>query len=258
MLCPRPDDILYHYTDAAGIIGILKTAELWATNILHFNDASEFKHRSRLAVTYLKSSAHTWDGEPLTQLLTNPETIIRHSDELPFVVSFSKHGDQLSQWRAYCGKGDGFSIGFRYSHLKYLRQQVGFRVLKCVYEEDGKQSLIHRTARFHERIERRANRIWKTDAKDPFRGLGLTVRFYSRASLYLVSLKHHGFVEEQEWRLAGLKADHVPTDYRTGRFASCPTVDCPYAPQAQPSNSTTFTSVQMLNHKSLRGLYFHF
>jgi hypothetical protein len=29
-----------------------------------------------------------------------------------YIASFSEHKDVLSQWRGYCGKGNGYSIGF--------------------------------------------------------------------------------------------------------------------------------------------------
>jgi hypothetical protein len=37
-----PPAVLYHYTGQVGILGIVKTAELWATKIQYMNDATEF------------------------------------------------------------------------------------------------------------------------------------------------------------------------------------------------------------------------
>ena len=42
-------DILYHYTSAAGLIGILETGKIWATSIRHLSDASEFIYTLSLA-----------------------------------------------------------------------------------------------------------------------------------------------------------------------------------------------------------------
>ena len=42
-----PDDgpeLLYHYTTAVGLEGILTTGDLWATNALYLNDATEITH----------------------------------------------------------------------------------------------------------------------------------------------------------------------------------------------------------------------
>jgi hypothetical protein len=37
-----PPNFLYHYTGQAGLLGIIKTGELWATKIQYMNDATEF------------------------------------------------------------------------------------------------------------------------------------------------------------------------------------------------------------------------
>ena len=39
-----PSTPLYHYTDAAGLIGIVTSGALWATHCDYLNDASEFKY----------------------------------------------------------------------------------------------------------------------------------------------------------------------------------------------------------------------
>jgi hypothetical protein len=39
-----------------------------------------------------------------------------------FVSSFSERGDQLSQWRAYCPGGKGYSLGFRQNNALFLPQ----------------------------------------------------------------------------------------------------------------------------------------
>jgi hypothetical protein len=38
---PQPRGRLYHYTTADGLLGIIQTGQVWATNILYLNDASE-------------------------------------------------------------------------------------------------------------------------------------------------------------------------------------------------------------------------
>jgi hypothetical protein len=35
---------LYHYTDAAGLCGIVKSQKIWFTSYLHLNDPSELLH----------------------------------------------------------------------------------------------------------------------------------------------------------------------------------------------------------------------
>ena len=37
-------DVLYHYTTSEGLLGILRDDKLWATDIFHLNDSSEFEY----------------------------------------------------------------------------------------------------------------------------------------------------------------------------------------------------------------------
>jgi hypothetical protein len=36
-----PPDILYHYTSAAGLCGIIQSVSIWASKIQHLNDSTE-------------------------------------------------------------------------------------------------------------------------------------------------------------------------------------------------------------------------
>src|SRR4030067_1963071 len=40
----HPQTILYHYTSLNGLLGIVKSRSLWASNIFYFNDASEITY----------------------------------------------------------------------------------------------------------------------------------------------------------------------------------------------------------------------
>jgi len=223
---PTPDDIFYHYTDAQGLIGILKERELWATSVLHLNDASEFRHAMQLAADPANiPEGSSWKPDSLDTLLEDPTSLIQMGRDMPFVVSFSENGDQLSQWRAYCPKGDGFSIGFRESHLKYLKQQTRFRLVQCAYSDEKKRDLVRRTARFMDRVDRRGKESGKV-----FGDVGALLRSY----IYLTALKHEGFREEREWRLAGFRHEDVSTGYRPGRFGVLPYCKLPLGPKDVP------------------------
>ena len=39
-----PDETLYHYTNLKGLLGIVESRVLWASDIRYMNDASELKH----------------------------------------------------------------------------------------------------------------------------------------------------------------------------------------------------------------------
>src|SRR5437868_10408340 len=44
---PRPST-LFHYTDGAGLLGIVKGREVWATHTQYLNDQDEFRHAIRV------------------------------------------------------------------------------------------------------------------------------------------------------------------------------------------------------------------
>ena len=46
-------DLLYHYTDVAGLIGICSSQSLWATNLRFMNDAKELAHTWALMLDVL-------------------------------------------------------------------------------------------------------------------------------------------------------------------------------------------------------------
>ena len=40
----EPPDLLFHYTNAGGLLGILSTSRIWATNYRFLNDSSEIAY----------------------------------------------------------------------------------------------------------------------------------------------------------------------------------------------------------------------
>jgi hypothetical protein len=53
----RPD-ILWHYTNAAGFLGIFRSGKLWATNTDYLNDASEMRHARGLVLNAFDSRSN--------------------------------------------------------------------------------------------------------------------------------------------------------------------------------------------------------
>jgi hypothetical protein len=51
----EPPEILYHYTDQDGLLGIMEKDQLWATKMQYMNDATEFGASLDLARERLQS-----------------------------------------------------------------------------------------------------------------------------------------------------------------------------------------------------------
>src|SRR5271165_2462927 len=109
---------LYHYTDAAGLKGIVENQEVWFTSLFHLNDPSELRHGVDCAVEELRGrrAVALQQGDDFTQTVCDEiERLVTHdprSDLGFFVASFSRASDDLGQWRGYGDDGRGFAVGF--------------------------------------------------------------------------------------------------------------------------------------------------
>lgn len=98
--------LLWHYTTPEGLLGILRTGELFATGLPYLNDSTEGSYMIDLTLAELSRRMTS----PMAEAVRIPlEGFAEHQ---PLAVTcFCKHGDLLGQWRAYTG-GRGFAVGF--------------------------------------------------------------------------------------------------------------------------------------------------
>ena len=109
-----PPTTIYHYTNDAGLRGILESGKIWITDVFNLNDPTELKHGVVTALDILKAEAD--NGKPevkyffgeMSAMLEGDIERIAHF----FVCCFSLDGDDLGQWRAYADNGKGYALGF--------------------------------------------------------------------------------------------------------------------------------------------------
>lgn len=111
----RIDRPLYHYTDARGLEGIIKSGTIWFTDHRHMNDPSELVHGIELA--YLVADDPDLNADQRVEaFLKTFKSMFKHANFKStlefFVASFSRCRDDLGQWRSYADNGRGFAIGF--------------------------------------------------------------------------------------------------------------------------------------------------
>ena len=104
---------LYHYTNATGLQGILRSKTIWATQFDFLNDSSEFLYAADFLQRHLQArgdaiSSAGWNLDGLTEA-------VRASPH--HVTSFCEDGDLLSQWRGYARTNDGYAAGFEFASL---------------------------------------------------------------------------------------------------------------------------------------------
>jgi hypothetical protein len=116
----RPDHI-YHYTDDAGLKGILEHGTLWLTDICRLNDPSELDHGFKIGIKELEKMVigRPRECQEFSKILASVTEDHDLTDDRKiqgsaryFVCSFSSCGDDLGQWRAYAANGSGFALEF--------------------------------------------------------------------------------------------------------------------------------------------------
>lgn len=137
----RPKGPLFHYTDGAGLKGIVADEKLRLTDISHLNDHRELNHGFDLALERLWY--HARSGGPIRDFCDVISAAVqrRFSDRFGiFVASLSAAKDDLGQWRAYAMNGHGYSIGFssrlfRISETRPTNDNEVYWIGKVVYDE---------------------------------------------------------------------------------------------------------------------------
>lgn len=250
---PDAPDILYHYTSAQGLIDILQSWEIWSTSITHLNDASEYVHTLKLA-DRLPSNALVNSHWNLDRFLAD---CIQNPGHRPpvYVASFSGDGNLLSQWRAYCPPGNGYSIGFSRERLRKCAHDqteglfgaVGYehydrwRLLRCEYDTKEQERVlreiisdVHRTVESMAEADR--NTLYgflqgysgdfgiDTLERQP-KPMGILQHDYIlKVEKVAPAFKDSAFQEEKEWRIVSPRVLDRGPKFRAGRFSVIPYV----------------------------------
>ncbi|HWC21994.1 MAG TPA: hypothetical protein VG502_06810 [Flexivirga sp.] len=118
---PKPSltDLVWHYTDAAGLLSILRTDTVWATSSEFLNDRGEVQLGRQLAEERMRERARL---EP-DSIYGRLGGLLRANDErnsppeqdgagaIFFVLSASSSPDSLAMWRNYGGAGESYAVG---------------------------------------------------------------------------------------------------------------------------------------------------
>jgi hypothetical protein len=222
----KPAACLYHYTGAAGLIGIVESGKLWATDYRHLNDRKEY----RIGAKLLEDELDNYRLEDKHRRAF--DRLVAQTQKTCYVFSFSEKGDQLSQWRAYCPGGNGYALGFQQSNALFASaKQHSFNLVRCVYDlREQKELCRYLVESFRDGMIRKQS--WWPSQKDvPSRVRAFFTRYQWNLALALVmaALKHRGFEEEREWRLVSQYPEEAlyGVGFRSGRFGVTPYFELP-------------------------------
>jgi|ERR1035437_3982230 hypothetical protein len=175
----RKDSLVYHYTAAEGLRGIIEDGCIWATNVNYLNDYAEYQHglsiiREEIENLRIKEKALEDAGiEPSRfnrelargLIISQVQQQLRTYDhsQITFIASFFDApdssrgpatvdpGDNLSQWRAYSRDTQGYSIGFdkrilenHVSAIDPRRSSIWTVCGSCSYNPDSKRAIASR------------------------------------------------------------------------------------------------------------------
>lgn len=194
---------IYHYTTGTNLIEIIRSGELWTTQIACLNDVKELLH----AVDVLVDAISEREKQPLRddfaallgkmrELLTEPDPEAAGV----FVACFSERNDDLSQWRAYGGPDGGYAIEFDIETLLTLVAKRGGYLIPVTYDENAKDILMTEILSsseiyFDEGIANErapSTEEWVNE---------FAVYWLSQLAFLAPMIKHPSFKDEKEWRL---------------------------------------------------------
>lgn len=186
---PQPAT-LYHYTSIESLQKIVYSRQIWATHASTMNDLSEGKH----AISIFREEATLWhdfreNDAPFYKAVL--DALDGFCIPNLYIFSLTELEDRLSQWRGYCPKSGGVSMGIDSESLTAL---PGFSLLPCIYRRDVQRSIIREMldqAAEQCRTPNSSNENLKSEASD------LVASVFAIAPL----LKDPSFEEEHEWRL---------------------------------------------------------
>lgn len=189
---------LVHYTNLAGLVGIVESRGFWLSDSRFLNDSQEYINGAMLAQDILKRLAGKVRHRRFSVILMQAsEKVLDAPKEASFVCSFSQANDSLDQWRAYAHGADGVSLvidnSLAPSTLTKLPMFVPERV---VYDDIAKARRILRVVRTYA-VEFARDVAAGRDVDDD--GWDDSLVRWLRVNFLL--FKHNSFASEREVRL---------------------------------------------------------
>lgn len=138
--CAEP--IIFHYTGAAGALGLIQTKSLWCTLVHHMNDSTELKYALEQARSLASRLAGHWDAEKRQRFQEELKLQHERIEHIHiFSASFSEGEDLLSQWRGYAGL-NGYCIGFSLEAIRDVASKQRFIVGEVTYTREKQEALL--------------------------------------------------------------------------------------------------------------------
>lgn len=211
----RPD-LLYHYTDAATVIGLVQDQQFWLTDIRFLNDAKEMEIAREWALSNSKALLHQLKAGGLNDQfldsydafftdLANKNSTAQKSTY--YIACFCEDGDDISLWRSYGAGGEGYCIEFDAMQIEHLLDAT---IVKVIYGrsnfDETLKTLLSGYATLLQTVDPASIEEVAANLQD---------YLYEDFQTICGRFKHSKFASEKEYRIICERASNDDVRYRT-------------------------------------------
>ncbi len=256
-------DTLFHYTTAAGLLGILDSSGFWATDLRFLNDAQEAVYARDLFVGAARSvdNPALQAGHPLHdtakefgEAFAGYKKLVARDINSPnfavYVTCFCESGDLLSQWRAY-GSDHGYAIEVKTDALKTAVQQIAGSATPLPHGDEPAEMSLMQVRYGPDAAADIVSTAMREMSEDTNLGhVGVHAHMMAlHLTAMLAGVKHPGFQEEREWRVVAVFEGEGPKHVK---FRSTPMAIVPYIEVPLPKDAIVTIRVGPGRHVDVR------
>lgn len=199
-----PPETLWHYTSATGLLGIIDSGTLFATQVSCLNDTSEYQYLADLMRQEAEERA-TRQSDPWRKELYSRTVQLLGERQVAsanaFVICLSASRDDLGQWRGYGGDACSFAIEL---DVRRLMEGLALRggntmPMRVRYDEEEHREAL---TMLLDSWEESMRSIWgkaEEEVDGWLKSFGLG--YAQLASLMHAMVKHRSFHSEKEYRI---------------------------------------------------------
>jgi hypothetical protein len=230
----KPPRHLYHYTSLQGMMGIVESQTLWATDARYLNDAKELIWAKEVfGQALIAAETHSEAERDFVATLNNTHGLSDIGFRV-FCTSFSEADDDLGQWRGYgSGTDGGVSLGISSSKMMYKLPEA--MMLPILYDAEQQAAIAQKIVAmmldfFRSNLEESpiANAFFVPHCIQLFRQMTVIAALRFKASYWS---------GEKEWRLITFITSYGrdelhKLDFRQGRLGMTPYIKLPFPVEA--------------------------
>ncbi|HEV7922376.1 MAG TPA: DUF2971 domain-containing protein [Thermoanaerobaculia bacterium] len=197
----KPPHLLYHYTTAAGLLGIIESQSVRATNYSFLNDSSEIKYGRALVEDCIAARAAKCKGFP-HQVLDSIKNLHEFLPDI-YVACFTALKDDLAQWRGYGIGVERYCLGFHSRHVHQATMDNDHsRFAAVIYDEKEQRKRIDAV------LDRAVNFLEKKKHPQPAEPGRVLAHHLARR---VPTFKSPAYKGEGEWRvIISIHDDAIP------------------------------------------------